>query len=207
MRRKMSTRKSSKKSGGGCGCGGMEMLGFPKSGGFFGLFGGQEQLKPVQGESSGSTGVGQSPIMQKSSEMIQPSASFGGPSMGDSQEMMQPRKRSSMDGEVMAKSRRGDMNSPERSRDKKNRVVTEIMTLKSEVQRIKEQLSKMNSSFKMDDSPGLFGGYRATKKNRKYLKKYKQGRSIGFTMRSSLKAKGLIPRANGTYKISKKYRG
>lgn len=199
MRRKIGTRKSSKKSGGGCGCGGMEMLGFPKSGGFFGLFGGQEQLKPVQGESSGSTGVGQSPIM--------PTGSVGGPSMGDSQEMMQPRKRPSMDGEVMVKSRRGDMNSPEKSRDKKSRVVTEIMSLKSEVQRIKEQLSKMNSSFKMDDSPGLFGGYRATKKNRKYLKKYKQGRSIGFTMRSSLKAKGLIPRANGTYKISKKYRG
>jgi len=194
MRRKIGTRKSSKKSGGGCGCGGMEMLGFPKSGGFFGLFGGQEQLKPVQGESSGFSGVGQSPIMPKSSQMIQQSSSVGGPSMGDSQEMMRPRKRSSMNGEVV-------------SREKKNRVVSEIMTLKSEVQRIKEQLSKMNSSFKMDDSPGLFGGYRATKKNRKYLKKYKQGRSIGFTMRSSLKAKGLIPRANGTYKISKKYRG
>ena len=206
MRRKIGTRKSSKK-GGGCGCGGMEMLGFPKSGGFFGLFGGQEQLKPVQGESSGSTGVGQSPIMPKSSEMFLPSGSVGGPSMEDSQEMMRPRKRQSMDGEVMVKSRRGDMNSPEKSRDKKSRVVSEIMSLKSEVQRIKEQLSKMNSSFKMDDSPGLFGGYRATKKNRKYLKKYKQGRSIGFTMRSSLKAKGLIPRANGTYKISKKYRG
>ena len=49
------------------------------------------------------------------------------------------------------------------------------------------------------------GGYRATQRNRKYLKKYKSGKSIGFTMRSSLKAKGLIPRANGTYKVSKKY--
>jgi hypothetical protein len=38
------------------------------------------------------------------------------------------------------------------------------------------------------------------------LRKYKQGKSIGFTMRSSLKAKGLIPRANGTYKISNKYK-
>jgi hypothetical protein len=51
------------------------------------------------------------------------------------------------------------------------------------------------------------GGYKATKRNRKYLKKYKKGQSIGFTMRSSLKAKGLIPRSNGTYKVSKKYRG
>ena len=51
------------------------------------------------------------------------------------------------------------------------------------------------------------GGYRPTKRNLKYLKNYKKGKSIGFTMRSSLKAKGLIPRSNGTYKVSKKYRG
>jgi hypothetical protein len=53
----------------------------------------------------------------------------------------------------------------------------------------------------------LFGGYRATKRNRKYLRNYKKGKSIGFTMRSSLKAKGLIPRKNGTRRVSKKYRG
>jgi len=34
-----------KQRGSGCGCGGMEMLGFPKSGGFMGLFGGQEVMK------------------------------------------------------------------------------------------------------------------------------------------------------------------
>lgn len=50
------------------------------------------------------------------------------------------------------------------------------------------------------------GGYRATKRNLKYLKLWKQGKSIGFTMRSSLKAKGLIPRANGTKRVSPKYR-
>ena len=55
--------------------------------------------------------------------------------------------------------------------------------------------------------PSTVGGYRATKRNLKALKKYKQGKSIGFTMRSSLKAKGLIPRANGTRRVSKKYRG
>jgi serine/threonine protein kinase len=54
--------------------------------------------------------------------------------------------------------------------------------------------------------PTALGGYRATVKNLKYLKKWKQGKSIGFTMRSSLKAKGLIPRANGTKKVSPKYR-
>jgi len=50
------------------------------------------------------------------------------------------------------------------------------------------------------------GGYRATKKDKKYLNLYKKGKSIGFTMTASLKAKGLIPRANGTRRVSKKYR-
>ena len=62
-------------------------------------------------------------------------------------------------------------------------------------------------SSSINSNVGFFGGYKATKKNLKYLKKYKKGKSIGFTMRSSLKAKGLIPRSNGTYKVSKKYRG
>ena len=52
----------------------------------------------------------------------------------------------------------------------------------------------------------LQGGYRATQRNLKYLKRWKQGKSIGFTMRSSLKAKGLIPRANGKKRVSRKYR-
>jgi hypothetical protein len=51
------------------------------------------------------------------------------------------------------------------------------------------------------------GGYRPTARNRSFLKRYKQGKSIGFTMRASLKAKGLIPRANGTKRVSAKYRG
>jgi hypothetical protein len=54
--------------------------------------------------------------------------------------------------------------------------------------------------------PKIKGGYRATRRDKKYLKRYKQGKSIGFTMRSSLKAKGLIPRANGTRRVSKKYK-
>jgi len=52
----------------------------------------------------------------------------------------------------------------------------------------------------------MIGGYKPTKRNLKYLKKWKKGESIGFTMRSSLKAKGLIPRANGTKRVSAKYR-
>ena len=49
------------------------------------------------------------------------------------------------------------------------------------------------------------GGYRATKRDKKYLLLWKKGKSIGFTMRASLKAKGLIPRANGTRRVSNKY--
>jgi hypothetical protein len=55
-------------------------------------------------------------------------------------------------------------------------------------------------------TPLITGGYKLTKRNLKYLKKWKKGESIGFTMRSSLKAKGLIPRANGTKRVSSKYR-
>ena len=51
----------------------------------------------------------------------------------------------------------------------------------------------------------MTGGYKATARNLKYLRKWKRGQGIGFTMRSSLKAKGLIPRANGTRRVSVKY--
>jgi len=54
------------------------------------------------------------------------------------------------------------------------------------------------------------GGYRPTKKNLMYLNQWKKGKSIGFTMTSSLKAKGLIPRTSRTLKgkrvVSRKYR-
>ena len=50
------------------------------------------------------------------------------------------------------------------------------------------------------------GGYRATKRDKKYLARVKAGKSIGFTMRASLKAKGLLKRENGTRRVSAKYR-
>ena len=57
--------------------------------------------------------------------------------------------------------------------------------------------------------PRMGGGYRATAKNRNLLRRWKRGESIGFTARSSLKAKGLIPRTSkalrGKYVVSKKY--
>lgn len=53
------------------------------------------------------------------------------------------------------------------------------------------------------------GGYKATKRNRNLLRRWKRGESIGFTATSSLKAKGLIPRTSkknrGKYVVSKKY--
>lgn len=50
------------------------------------------------------------------------------------------------------------------------------------------------------------GGYIPTARNLHYLRLWKKHKSIGFTMRSSLKAKGLIPRADGTYRVSDKYK-
>lgn len=58
----------------------------------------------------------------------------------------------------------------------------------------------------MSKNTGVTGGYRVTVRDKKYLAKWKRGKPIGFTMRSSLKAKGLIPRANGKKRISVKYR-
>ena len=51
--------------------------------------------------------------------------------------------------------------------------------------------------------------YYPTKKNRNTLKRYKRGESIGFTLTSSLKAKGMIPRTSKSQKgkriVSEKY--
>lgn len=58
---------------------------------------------------------------------------------------------------------------------------------------------------------GLVGGYCATRRNMKMLRKYKKGESIGFTGRSSLRAKGLLPRVSNSYKgkyvLGPKYSG
>jgi hypothetical protein len=61
------------------------------------------------------------------------------------------------------------------------------------------------------ETNGFFsGGYKATKRNKYYLKQLRKGKSIGFTMKASLKAKGLIPRNSKTMRgkkvVSAKYR-
>lgn len=54
------------------------------------------------------------------------------------------------------------------------------------------------------------GGYTATRKNRNLLRKYRSGKSIGFTGVASLKAKGLLPRTSrknrGKKIVGPKYR-
>jgi hypothetical protein len=54
------------------------------------------------------------------------------------------------------------------------------------------------------------GGYRATKKNRAMLSRYRAGKSIGFTGVASLKAKGLLARTSrknqGKKIVGPKYR-
>jgi hypothetical protein len=53
-------------------------------------------------------------------------------------------------------------------------------------------------------------GYKPTRKNLNAVRRWKRGESIGFTMTSSLKAKGLIPRTSktmkGKYVVSRKYK-
>lgn len=46
----------------------------------------------------------------------------------------------------------------------------------------------------------LTGGYRATRRNRQLLRQHRRGKSIGFTAKASLKAKGLLPRTSGKYR-------
>jgi hypothetical protein len=54
------------------------------------------------------------------------------------------------------------------------------------------------------------GGYKATRKNRAMLAKWRRGESIGFTGVASLKSKGLIPRTSrknrGIKIVGNKYR-
>jgi hypothetical protein len=51
------------------------------------------------------------------------------------------------------------------------------------------------------------GGYKATRRNRQLLQRLRAGKSIGFTAKASLKAKGLIPRSDGRFVLGPKYSG
>jgi hypothetical protein len=65
---------------------------------------------------------------------------------------------------------------------------------------IKNYLESLDEDFKVKyEDGGIFD-------DKELLKKYKEGKSIGFTAIAHLKAKGLIPRADGTKKKSDKYK-
>jgi hypothetical protein len=68
---------------------------------------------------------------------------------------------------------------------------------------LKESINQTALAVKGPQAVAQLGGYKATAKDKKYLKLYKQGKSIGFTMRASLKAKGLLPRTSKTMKGKK----
>ena len=49
--------------------------------------------------------------------------------------------------------------------------------------------------------------FRPTANDIQLLCSYKKGKSIGFSAKSSLKAKGLLPRSSGEYILGPKYSG
>ena len=58
---------------------------------------------------------------------------------------------------------------------------------------------------------GMGGLYKPTRKNMKLFRAYKRGKSIGFTSKASLRAKGILPRNSrkyrGKYVLGPKYSG
>jgi len=48
--------------------------------------------------------------------------------------------------------------------------------------------------------------FKTMEKVREAIRKYHQGKSIGFSRIASLRSMGLIPRADGTYRLGDKYR-
>ena len=69
----------------------------------------------------------------------------------------------------------------------------------------------MFCSTSMCAQPPQAGGYKPTAKNLDQLRRFKRGESIGFTARSSLRAKALLPRISrkhkGLYVLGPKYSG
>ena len=158
----MRRRSTRKQKGRGCGCGGMEMLGFPKTGGFMGLFGGQEEpmgtLPQMRKQDSS--------VMMKNSEVMMKEAS---PQeiVNNSTPRTPPRKRRQVDGEAPRRQER-DREAPRRSqrdrdimRSSGSSIQDEIKTIKNDIQRLQSDVSELQSS-SGSSSRGLFGGRRKT---------------------------------------------
>jgi len=63
----------------------------------------------------------------------------------------------------------------------------------------------MNKPYPLNAQRVVKSPFKNIATTRKALKAYKAKKSVGFTARSSLKSMGLVPRANGTYRLGKKY--
>jgi len=182
--RRRSTRKN---KGGGCGCGGMEMLGFPKSGGFLSLFGGQDS-KPKMMNSQNSQPMMKQSLPDVMSQNSQPMMKPSLPMMKEAspQEIVgedyTSKKKSNSSQEISYAKGTSinpsqEMSYPMKPKDtsmsrKSMPSSEELMPLlerefkkiKKEIQTLKNQISNLKSnkySFS-DSSPGLFGGRRKT---------------------------------------------
>lgn len=150
-----------KQKGRGCGCGGMEILGFPKTGGFMGLFGGQEE---PMGTSPGTIGQDSSVMMKNSEQMMKEASpqeivNNSAPRRGKSYV-----QRPQVDGEPPQGSR--DM-----MRSSRSSIQAEIKMIKNDIQTLQRQVSELQSNnySSTNSSPGLFGGRRKTLRSiRKY---------------------------------------
>lgn len=101
-----------------------------------------------------------------------------------------------------------------------NKVNDIVVPLSQELQGRREKVFNLNNEMghriaeytaAAAPAPAHEGGkYKPTRRNRVALRKWRKGQSIGFTMTSSLKAKGLIPRTSrknrGKKIVSAKYK-
>jgi hypothetical protein len=150
----MRRRSTRKQKGRGCGCGGMEMLGFPKSGGFTSLFGGQEST----------TSIGENSQMKKESlpdEMYQPQMKKQSYTMPQKPTMpINPEE----EGVSQAMGFSGPLG---RQSIRKSQIPSaidrELRRMKQDIQTLKDQVSDLqNNNPSGYSSPGLFGGRRKT---------------------------------------------
>ena len=150
----MRRRATRKQGGSGCGCGGMEILGFPKSGGFMGLFGGQEVMKEEAPQE----------VMMKQEAPPQEIISNPGTTG-----VSYPKQ------DIPMKSMRSQ------SSRSLNPLARELTQMKREIENLKNEVAGLKSSSGSPGSPGspgLFGGARRRKthKKRKSLRRRKSRR-------------------------------
>lgn len=161
-----------KQKGRGCGCGGMEILGFPKTGGFMGLFGGQEEAMGTPPRMS----TQDSSVMMKNSEVMMKEASpqeivsNSTPIRSKSEY-----QRSQVDREAPLKPQKPQR--PQRDRDimrpSGSSIKAEIKMMKNDIQRLQRDVSELQSNnySSSNSSPGLFGGRRKTLR---HIRKYRR---------------------------------